>query len=434
MVINAKMTKSTVIYESAEKRYRIAYVIEAACENLVYAFGSGVYIARIASEIGISDSLTGVLSSLVSLGFAFQITSVFLKKGGRVKNSVVTLHLLNEVLFVLMYLLPIFSIPRGAKALLFGALLLLGHAAMNASIPSKTAWMMSFVTPDKRGKFTARKHIVLLISGTAVTYVAGVLFDFFDSRGNVTAAYVAIGVGMLLIAITHTAALVYVKEHAESEDAPRQCGELKSVLSDKRLMRIIFLFVLLSIAQNATIPFLGSYQISELGFSMTLISVIAAVASVCRMLAEAPMGRYADRSSFSSMMRVSVLIYLIAMVAIVFTNTSSGKLLFPIYAILQNIASAGVTSCGINLIYEHSSDKNRTAAMALRGTLSGAIGFLTTLLISPLVDLIQKSGLSLFGVPVYAQQILALISAAIFGVMLIVLIRSGSKASENLGK
>ena len=49
------------------KRNRILYIIEAALEYFVSIAVSGAYLACLTTAIGISDALTGVLPSFVSL-------------------------------------------------------------------------------------------------------------------------------------------------------------------------------------------------------------------------------------------------------------------------------------------------------------------------------------------------------------------------------
>ena len=55
------------------KASRILYIIEAALEYFVAIAVGTVYLAKITSEIGIPDNVTGILTSFVSLGCGFQI-------------------------------------------------------------------------------------------------------------------------------------------------------------------------------------------------------------------------------------------------------------------------------------------------------------------------------------------------------------------------
>ena len=76
--------------EKAMGRSRILYIIEAALEYFISILVAGSYLATLTSHLGMSDSLTGILSSFISLGCLFQLFSVFLKRK-RVKTIVTTL-------------------------------------------------------------------------------------------------------------------------------------------------------------------------------------------------------------------------------------------------------------------------------------------------------------------------------------------------------
>ena len=65
---------------------RILYIIEAALEYFISIAVGTVYLAKITSEIGIPDNITGVLTSFVALGCGFQIIAVFLAHKKPVKQ------------------------------------------------------------------------------------------------------------------------------------------------------------------------------------------------------------------------------------------------------------------------------------------------------------------------------------------------------------
>lgn len=171
------------------KRNRILYIIEAALEYFVSLAVSGAYLAYLTTAIGMSDALTGVLTSFVSLGCGFQILAVFLR--GDVKRNVVTLHLINETAFTLLYVTPFFPISQTAKTVIFTVLLLVGFGLNNVANPSKTDWYMQSVDPSKRGVYTANKEIVSLISGMLFSLVLGYIIDGFRAAGNEYGAFIA---------------------------------------------------------------------------------------------------------------------------------------------------------------------------------------------------------------------------------------------------
>ena len=62
------------IYRSS----RACSVVSAAVEYFISLLVIGSYLAKLTSDIGISDSVTGILTSFVSLGFGFQLFAIFL--------------------------------------------------------------------------------------------------------------------------------------------------------------------------------------------------------------------------------------------------------------------------------------------------------------------------------------------------------------------
>ena len=70
------------------KRSRIMYIIQADLEYLINILVTGAFLASLTSELGMSDSLTGIISSFASLGCLFQMISVVFRKGS-VKKVVV---------------------------------------------------------------------------------------------------------------------------------------------------------------------------------------------------------------------------------------------------------------------------------------------------------------------------------------------------------
>ena len=103
----------------------------------------------------------------------------------------------------------------------------------------------------------------------------------------------------------------------------------------------------------------------------------------------------------------------------IFTTPENGKFMFSLHYLLYALGSAGITSGEINLIYESVDHEHRMGALALKSTLAGLAGFFTSLLVSPLVDYIQKSGNRFLGMDLYAQQVLSAITFLLTVVLLI---------------
>ena len=153
------------------------YIIEAALEYFVSIAVSGAYLAYLATAIGISDALTGVLTSFVSLGCGFQILAVLL--GGNIKRNVTILHLINEAAFTLLYVTPFFPASSTAKTVIFTALMLIGFALNNVANPPKT----DRVGEDERVAALAIKATAGGLIGFLTTLALSPLVAYIQTRG-----------------------------------------------------------------------------------------------------------------------------------------------------------------------------------------------------------------------------------------------------------
>ena len=391
---------------------RVMYILEAAFEYFISIFVSGAYFAKLTNALGLSDSMTGILSSLATLGCSLQILAVFLWGNKRVKRSVTVLHSLNQLCFTLLYVVPFVSIPRSAKIVVFVILIFVGRIVNNLVQSPKINWFMSLVDDRKRGRFTANKEIISLIGGMIFSFAMGNVMDRFEESGNIKGAFVICGITLFVLTLLHTATLFLSREkEPPSTNALSSKALLSDLIRDPSFIKIVLVSVLWNIAHCVTTPFLGVYQIKELGFSMVYVSILSAAYSICRVLFSRPLGKYADKHSFAQMLNICFGAAMIGFTVNVFTVPSNGKVFYAIYYMLYAIGMAGINSGGINLIYERVSREKRVCALALKNSIAGIAGFFTTLLAGQLIDKIQADGNRFLGLNVYAQQVASAISA-----------------------
>lgn len=281
---------------------------------------------------------------------------------------------------------------------------------------------MSLVEDKRRGAFTANKEMVSLIGGMIFSFSMGYVIDNLESAGNINGAFVVCGVSIFILMLLHSATLIFSKEKpVEANEVCSVKQLLKELLTDKNLFKVILVSVLWSVVNYASTPFYGSYQIKELGFTMTFVSILSAAYAIVRTIFSRPMGKFADKYSFAKMLNICFSIALAGFIVNIFTVPANGKVLYTVYYMLYAVAMAGINSATINLIYDYVDKEKRTGALALKSTICGFAGFFTTLIVSPLVSYVQKNGNRLFGINIYAQQIVSVISAILLVVLLVYL-------------
>ena len=77
---------------------RFAHILDAAFEYFQAILLGGTYLAKLTASLGIPDSLTGILTSIIALGGTFRIASVYLFPSQPVKGRVMIFEVLNQLL------------------------------------------------------------------------------------------------------------------------------------------------------------------------------------------------------------------------------------------------------------------------------------------------------------------------------------------------
>ncbi|MBP3333477.1 MAG: MFS transporter [Clostridia bacterium] len=397
---------------------RVLYIIEAALEYFISILFADSYLAKITTAIGMSDSLIGVLSAFVSLGCGMQIIAIFLTGRDSVKRLVCAGTIVTNISFMLVYMTPFFPVENGTRSMILLVILLLAHLIKNIVHSPKMNWFMSLVDDAKRGVFTANKEIISLIGGMVFTLGMGALIDMFELAGNLNGAFIACAITVFVLSVLHMLTPIFSKEKKASEKKTEENEKgkklpLKELFSNKNLLKVIIFSILWHIAHYATTPFYGAYKNNVLGFSMLFNSVLSIAYSIIRALCSRPLGRFADKKSFATMLIICFAIISLAFGINVFTVPENGFFMFTLYYVLFAVAMAGINSGTVNLVYDYVPHNQRVAALALQNSIAGIIGFLTTTVVSLLVDHIQANGNTFLGMKVYAPQVVSAIGFAV---------------------
>lgn len=397
------------------KTSRTLYIIEAALEYFVSLLVSGAFLAKVSTHLGVSDSLTGIITAFVSLGCSFQMLSIFLNRKNGVKRMVIAASVINELLFASIYLIPFVPLSSGGKAAVFVVCMMAAHIIHQMFNSPKIGWYMSLVDDHKRGVFTANKEIISLIGGMIFTTVMGNTMDRFEAAGNLTGGFIVCGVTLFVLMVGHTLTFAFSKEKPSESAADNSAflSKVRTLLKNRLYVKAVAVGVLWNVATHCATPFYATYQISELGFSLSFVAVLGVISSIVRALFSRRMGRFADRHSFAKMMLLCMLLIGGGFGIMVFTVPQNGYVLFTAYTVLCAIANAGLNSALINLVFDYAPHDLRSEALALQRTVYGLGGFFAAVAVSPLIAYIQGNGNRFLGMSVYAQQVTSALALAL---------------------
>lgn len=394
------------------KRSQRLYIIEAALEYLVSLLVAGSFLATLTGQLGFSDGATGILSQFISLGYVFQLISIGFRPK-KAKPTVLALSIANQLLFTLLYILPI-SGNRGLfSKILFVIVVLAAYLLYNIAHPKKINWFMSLVEDKERGNFTANKEIISLISGMIFSFAMGACVDCFKAQNNIKAALIICAATLFVLTVLHTLTVIFTVEK-ESEKTPLENAKLSkrivSLIKDKKIRQVSVLFIIWNIANSITTPFTHTFMLNDLDISLTTITVITAIGSLGRIAVSKFWGNYADKNSFAKMDMLCFGVAAMAFAFVVFATPANKYITMTGFHLLHAVSMGGISSSLINLIFDFVPFDKRADSLAITQVLGGLSGFATTMCVSPFVNFIQNSGNQICGLTVYAQQIIAVLS------------------------
>ena len=402
-----------------DRRTRIAFVIQQSFEYFIGMFVSGTFLGYILESLGFSDAEQGVILTVATFTCGAQLFAL-VTTGHRAKRIATIGHLINQLCFVALYLLPIGqSISPEIKAIIFVVLLFAGHILNNAVNPAMIAMYMDAVPDSTRGSYTAVKEMISLAGGVAVSLGLGWIADTFctvsvDGVKTPTPQYYVICcIAVFVMMAIHTASLLMAHEKPVEKKKVSLGRVVKHMFTDKDLFKVVVVGVLWNIASGISVSFFASYLRVELGFDLFMISLISNLGIICRIVASPIMGRIADKKSFSFSMTLSFILIGIGFLGNIFVAPGPMKWIYLVYTCMNGFAMGGINSGVINLIYDYVDPADRAAAMGIKNALGGIIGFFATLLSSFLlgqIQLLPNKTVDILGIPMYAQQVLSAIS------------------------
>lgn len=422
------------IFESREyKKSRAFYTAQCMFEYFISILTADAFLAKLLKYIGLSDALTGILSSLISFTFLFQLLSIPLAgRLKKVKKPIIFLDTLSQLLFASLYIVPFMAFGVTGKGITVTALILLAYLALylNTSICYK--WGNSFVLPEKRGVFSATKEMISLVAGVFFTLGAGFILDKFEADGNLRGGFRFTAVGMAIICACNFVCLFFMKDTALSESGAKQsAGEIiKRTFKDKNVRNAMILTALTEFSRYITIGFMGTYKTIDLGFSVSKIQIFNVAACMGRFAISRPLGKYSDKKSFSDGYFLGNILTLSAFIFGVFTTAETKWLIIP-FTVLYQMSFAGTNQNTFNMMYAYVDDEYILSAMAVNNSVRGIFGFAASFIGSFILDSIQKSENMFMGMNVCAQQVLCALSALLTVAALIFNKKVVSKQAEN---
>ena len=395
------------------KKYRKAYITQCTVEHLVGLLIADAFLARLLSYLGLSDGMVGIIASFTSVAFAFQLLSVFLVQSKySTKKMVVVIDMVSTVLFAFIYFLPFLPVPGSLKKIIVVASVITAQAAKSIISSLYFKWANAYVEAGVRATFSAKKECISLITGIVFVLGMGYVVDRFEDVGSIEGGLLFIAMVLLVLNIVNFISFILIKDEDANERKSMNVSMREvfgHIASNKIFKRFTVIDIIVTIGTGMLYGFLGTYKIKELAFSVFAVQIINILADFMRMAFSMPFAKYSDKHGFARGLFVAGIMSMLANSLIVFT-TPQTRYLIVLYSCIYTVAQAGTYQNSFNIGYTILPQKYMVQAMAIKRTATGLVVFLASIAGGVLLESVQNAGNSVLGVPMYGQQLLAIIA------------------------
>ena len=420
------------VFKSKPYRRGRAFVIaEATVEYFIHLCVTTTFLTAILTEMQVSTALQGVIGAIASLACSVQLVSVFaVRKTYPCKRWVSILNLFSQLMFVLLYCIPLTNLTQEIRVTAFIIMLLMAYGFQHYLTPSRINWQMSLVADDHRGRFTAKKEIFSLVGGMIFSQGAGMMVDYFKAKGDMRNCFIIFAITVTVLSFLHLYLMLATEEpHPEKQVAPKPFKEIIQVVFGKPQLRLVILFDSLFMVATVSLHYYTIYMTGTMGFKYGHLTLVAIFHAAFRAFVSPFLGRFADKHSWVSCLRLCMLVLTIGFIVFIFCSPQNAMVIYPIFSLCYAFSLGGTNAGKTNLCLDYVKHEDRRYILGVQHAISGIISFIATLGAAVLVEYIETA--KPFGTNVYSQQILFGISAVMLILMNIFLMPKLKRDNKN---
>lgn len=399
------------IYDSKEYRCsRLGYWLTVAFDFLFAQLVGDAFLAKVLNYIGMADATIGIITSLQSLMCTFSLCSLILVRYmSGTRKIILFLRSTRMTLCLFVYLIPFSDVSVQIKTILVAGALMLATAVYNIASSILYAWGTGHFNPKNRAKSDAITSMVSLIFWIVFSLTVGVVVDRYDQANNTAGGMIFLIVVMIVLMILNLVSTMMIQDAPPKQERQEKLlDSLKFTLTDPGSRSMTIFMGLRCAASGVLVGFMGVYKIKELALSMGAIQVINVFSCLLPLVTSFPLARWADRrENYTKAAELGSILFMISFFVAIFVMPETAWLIF-IYSGCGEIAN--ITTFSGPLYYNLVGPERLVSTMTISGLFQNLIVFLSGLIGAAVVSAVQEQGNMIFGVRIYAQQLLAAIA------------------------
>ncbi len=353
-----------------------------------------VFLVAFALLLGASNTVIGVLAAVPAITQLLQIPAVYIldKIGVRKKINLLT-QLGNRVGVLLMASVPF--IATGAVGIGLLVIAVASQSLFTAlGSPGWNSWLRDLVPQDRLGRFFSRR---MALSG-AVAVAASILGGFFigywtdqfpiqPEMGYSILFVFAFLAGLVATYYTSTTPEPRIATRPEKK---RFSEIVSEPFQDANFRNLIWFSLVWSFSTALVSPFFPVYLINTFAFPMPIVAMLSALTQLVSIIFFGFWGKYSDRFSNKSVMRVTVPIFMVGTFLWTFGSLAQAYFIaLPMMILvhfLTGLSAAGVTLASSNIGLKLAPRRQAPEYLAARGACIAVAGTVAPLVGGVLAD------------------------------------------------
>lgn len=313
---------------------------------------SGIFLVGFAIKLNASNFVIGLLASIPFIGQLVQIPGLYLVEKYRKRKHIFTLFsVFSRGILLVLVVIPFLN--NTGLSLFILLTVLLFHSSIGAiSACSWNSWVRDFIPEKILGSFFSKRIKLMTGIGIIVSILASIYIDYISKNYK---DFEAMGYTSLFVigALFGIIGVLYMLRVIEPEMKPSNVSlDIKTMLfkpfKNRNYRNLISFLSSWNFAVNLAAPFFIVYMRNRLDISMSMVILLSIVNQIFYFLFIKIWGKFSDKFSNKSILKVSGPLFMFCILAWVFT-TMPEKHRFTFHLLLLIHIFTGISTSGVNL-------------------------------------------------------------------------------------
>jgi MFS family permease len=385
----------------------------------VFSLTSGAFLAGLANYMGATDEFNGIIGAIpVFAGVVQLFSGIVFEKLEKRKFLISISCLFFRLLLGLMFFIPFIFKGTNIRLTLLASTYGLAYLFASFISPPASNWIVSLTPEHMRGSYLAKKDAYSLAFLTIITLIVGKVLDMFRQANKEHFGFIFLGIIVMSMAISNFYFLSSIKE--PKAEIMSNTFRLKDIflkpIQNKKFRVIIILFVLWNIGLQIAGPFFAVYMVTGLKLSYSYIMFMGVLSSIARIFMVPYWGKLADNKSWVTCTKYSIGLLSIIHTTWFFVNHTTAWIMVPLLHILSGIAWGGINMALFNIQFIFSPKEGRTIYLGVNAAYGGVLGFLSTIVGSSILGVLQGNSFAVSSFRIGNMQILFAMSGMLIAV------------------